>query len=311
MLLPRPVCIEGDLRYEFCGLTAARMDWIRSRADTMIHNAAHVEFDTRGTRLWDINVTGTQNVLDLCHAARLAQLHYISTAYICGDYDERFYEHQLDVRQGFRNEYERSKFTAEQLVRRSSIPDQTTVFRPSIIVGESTTGFASHFRGIYILAQFAHWMEQQAHKDRDGGWDLRMKLQKSSKEIRHLVPVDWVTKVVNHIVQTPSLHGQTYHITPSRPVTAQQIEAALRGCFNYRGLEFTEENDLTCLEGSASEKFFDFLAPYLPYWETEPTFDNSNTRSAMAHIDELELGTNELQRTFEYAVQAKFRRQED
>ena len=86
----------------------------------------------------------------------LRRFSYVSTAYVAGTHDGEFSEDQLDVGQGFRNPYERSKFEAEQLVRayRGRLPIQ--VFRPSIIVGERATGWTVSFNVLYApLKAFA------------------------------------------------------------------------------------------------------------------------------------------------------------
>jgi thioester reductase-like protein len=66
---------------------------------------------------------------------------------VAGTHDGVFDEGELDVGQGFRNTYEQSKFEAEQLVRGSGLP--LRVVRPSIVVGESSTGWTSSFNVLY------------------------------------------------------------------------------------------------------------------------------------------------------------------
>ena len=74
---------------------------------------------------------------------------YISTAYVAGDHPGSFSEDQLNVGQGFRNGYERSKFEAEQLVSRAAARLPVQIFRPSIIVGETESGWTASFNVLY------------------------------------------------------------------------------------------------------------------------------------------------------------------
>jgi thioester reductase-like protein len=53
------------------------------------------------------------------------------------------------VGQGFRNAYERSKFEAELVVRERSGSLPIQVVRPSIVVGDSRTGFTPEFNVLY------------------------------------------------------------------------------------------------------------------------------------------------------------------
>ena len=51
--------------------------------------------------------------------------------------------------QGFRNAYERSKFEAELLVRERSAQLPILVLRPSIVVGERSSGWTTSFNVLY------------------------------------------------------------------------------------------------------------------------------------------------------------------
>ncbi|MGW8257650.1 MAG: SDR family oxidoreductase, partial [Thermoguttaceae bacterium] len=48
------------------------------------------------------------------------------------------------------------KLEAETMVREASFLDQPTIFRPSIIVGDSVTGYTTTFHGFYVLLKLAH-----------------------------------------------------------------------------------------------------------------------------------------------------------
>ena len=88
-------------------------------------------------------MSGTENVVHFCYTEKIKRLHYISTAYVAGKRRDVVYEDELDKGQSFNNNYEKSKFDTEkllnQVVRQYDVP--TTVYRPSIIVGDSRTGY--------------------------------------------------------------------------------------------------------------------------------------------------------------------------
>ena len=56
-------------------------------------------------------------------------------------------ETELDVGQTPGNDYEHSKIEAERLVRAADWLDPPTIYRPSIIVGDSRTGYTATFHG--------------------------------------------------------------------------------------------------------------------------------------------------------------------
>ena len=114
---------------------------------TVIHSAASVAFDLPIEEARAINVEGTQRVLDFAGAVPgLQRVTYVSTAYVAGDRRGTAYEDDRETG-AFRNTYERSKHEAEALVRSSTLP--WTIARPSIVVGESTTGWTASFNVLY------------------------------------------------------------------------------------------------------------------------------------------------------------------
>jgi len=99
-----------------------------------------------------INVDGTARVLDFAVEAQaregLDRFLHVSTAYVCGRYEGTFRERQLDAGQTFRNTYEETKADAEQIVTlaRELGP---AIARPSIVVGESDSGWTPAFNVLY------------------------------------------------------------------------------------------------------------------------------------------------------------------
>jgi long-chain acyl-CoA synthetase len=131
-----------------------------------------------------INVSGTANVLDLCRRLpRLERVVHVSTAYVAGRSEGVFAESDHDVGQSFRNTYEQSKWEAEYLVARSGLP--VTIVRPSIVVGESHSGWTPSFNVIYWpLQAFARGLVDRFPADPAGLVDI--------------VPVDHVVDVIVH-----------------------------------------------------------------------------------------------------------------
>ena len=146
----RVLAVPADIEAEGLGLDAHDRGRLAAAVSDVIHCAASVSFSLPLERSRQINVAGTRRMLELAELCRrqggLRRFSYVSTAYVAGTHDGEFSEDQLEVGQGFRNPYERSKFEAEQLVRsyRGRLPIQ--VFRPSIIVGGRTPSAARRGR---------------------------------------------------------------------------------------------------------------------------------------------------------------------
>ena len=114
----------------------------------IVHCAASVSFTLPLDAARAINVEGTRRLLEAAAALpALERFVHVSTAYVAGAHTGTFGERDLDVAQRFRNSYEQSKHEAERLVRASGLP--VRVVRPSIVVGESSTGWTSSFNVLY------------------------------------------------------------------------------------------------------------------------------------------------------------------
>jgi thioester reductase-like protein len=157
----RIVAVPGDLTRADLGLDAQTREQLAERVEWVIHGAASVSFTLPLEQARAINVKGTQRVLDFAEQCAtsgrgLRRLSHVSTAYVAGTHRGRFGEDELDVGQDFNNTYERTKWEAERLVRSHASHLPVQVLRPSIVVGETDSGWTSSFNVIYTpLRAFA------------------------------------------------------------------------------------------------------------------------------------------------------------
>ena len=143
--LPRPVVFESDLSEIDLGLDHRTLDWIAEHCTSVFHNAASLVFrgDDPAGEPYLSNVEGTRRMLELCRVTGIRQFHHVSTAYVCGLREGRILETDVDLGQTPGNVYEKTKLQAEMLVRSADILDSPTIYRPSIIVGDSQTGYTT------------------------------------------------------------------------------------------------------------------------------------------------------------------------
>jgi thioester reductase-like protein len=301
--LPSPVCLEGDINTPGLGLNCQELDWAAHHCRRMLHCAASLSFRSlsRDEEPYKTNLGGAENVLNFCQRARIRQLHHVSTAYLCGLRGGTIRENELDCGQGFRNDYERSKFEAEKLVRSAGVQN-LTVYRPAVIVGDSRTGYTETYHGLYAYLHFVAILKRASGAE--GRWSLPVRLTVTGEEGRNLVPVDWVSAVMAHLVRTPSAHGKTYHLTPTRATTAREIENAMSSFFNYEGVTFVGPNGLEGTELSDFERlFYDQVALYQPYWDSDPVFCSENTQAAARHLPCPTIDQALLHRLMAFAVE--------
>jgi nucleoside-diphosphate-sugar epimerase len=138
--------IEGDITRRL----EARTDGV----DEIYHLAAIYDLSVPRDVGLRVNVEGTRHALDFAERCRsLRRFQYVSTCYVSGRYDGVFREEDLDVGQRFNNFYEETKFLAEVEVRkRIGLP--YTIYRPSVVVGDSKSGETQKFDGPYFVMRW-------------------------------------------------------------------------------------------------------------------------------------------------------------
>lgn len=218
--------VAADLEQPGLGLTPDAVAALVPEVTTVVHCAASVSFALGLAEARRINVEGTRGVLALAEAMpRLEQVVHVSTAYVAGERAGRAFEHEGDVGQGHRNTYEQTKLEAEALVRASGLP--AAILRPSIVVGDSRTGWTPAFNVIYWPLQgFARGLLTSVAAEPDGRVDV--------------VPVDAVADAL-------------------LTLTARRGE---RGCFHV--VAGNEAPTCTALAGMAAAAFGKATPPFVP-----------------------------------------------
>jgi long-chain acyl-CoA synthetase len=199
----RVTAVAGDIQQSDLGLDPLRRVELADEITDMVHSAASVSFSLSLDESRQINVDGTRRMLEfaeLCmRRGGLRRFSYISTAYVAGMHHGAFGEDDLDVGQQFRNAYERSKFEAERLVRSYAEQLPIQIFRPSIVVGEQSTGWTSSFNVLYSpLKAFERGMLPALPARRSSPVDV--------------VPVDYVADAVFHLSLRPIDGTRTYNL---------------------------------------------------------------------------------------------------
>ena len=308
--LARPTVLDGDLTQARCGLEEAALEWLGAHCGEVLHNAASLTFrgSDRESEPWRTNVGGTRHVLDVCREAGIRHFHHVSTAYVCGLREGTVGEDDLDVGQAFGNDYERSKLEAERLVRGADHLESATVFRPSIIVGDSRTGFTSTYHGLFAALRLGHTLLTRVLIGSTSGPALLGLLGVDPRDGKNFVPVDWVAAVIAHVVQQPVGRNRTYHLTHPRPVAMDTIGRLVQEAVEtYSRAAKADDPDL-CDERWFAETMREQLDVYQSYLRNDPTFDISNTMALAGHLACPELDMPTLMRMARFAIEHDFGR---
>lgn len=279
--LPRPVVIEGDICQDNLGLTEADTRWLARNCKAVLHSAASLQFLADGSgEPHRSNFGGTENMLSLCETANLQELHYVSTAYVCGLRQGKILESELDCDQAFRNDYEESKLKAEKLVRSNRHIQNLTVYRPAVISGDSQTGYTNTYHGIYLYLRLMSLLVPRQPLGPDGKRVTQLRLPMTGEERRNVIPVDWVSKVITKLYSTAEAHGRTFHLAPETCLTPKLLIDAGYSYFGSTGVEYIGDQKIDPSTYNAFEaEILPSFTMYSNYERTDPTFDCTNTKT--------------------------------
>ena len=278
--LPRPVVIAGEVSLPDIGMSADDQGWVARNCDSVIHNAAVVSFEEmdRNKEPWTTNVQGTKNVVAFLNQQGICELHYVSTAFVCGNRQGTIRESELESGQTFRNPYEESKFLAEKFVREQATKIRTTIYRPSIIAGDSVTGFASSYHGLMLYLRLLDVLVPQQPKDADGRHETPIEMPIRGDEPHDVVTVNFVARGIASLFCNPESHGDTYHLCADEPTTFRFVVDCCYRIFNSGGVTYNSERTAIEPTSQFAQLLLDQSRVYQDYIRSETRFDMSNFR---------------------------------
>lgn len=236
--------LAADVERERLGLGAAAYDALAERAAALVHCAASIRFDLSLDDARAINVSGTERMVALAEHARArgapGRFVHVSTAYVHGRADGLARETGPGAAPVHRNTYEQTKHRAEQVVRRL---DGAAIVRPSIVVGDSGSGWTSSFNVVYPPLRALV----------SGVLDV---VPAPADAILDLVPVDHVVAVVRGLLDEPDAAGVVQAVSGEAAPTMET--------FARLALEHVDRPMLPCVPSAAEQ--IGVYAPYVDVW---------------------------------------------
>ncbi len=206
--------VEGDITVADLGLGDA-LDW-QDRVVEIFHLAAIYDLSVGRDIAVRINVDGTTHMLAFAaRCAALRRFQYVSTCYVSGRYDGRFTEEMLEEGQVFNNFYEETKYLAEvevQRAMRAGLP--ATIYRPAVVVGDSTTGATQKYDGPYFVIQ---WLLRQPKVA------IMPVVGDAARTRFNVVPRDFVDAAIAYLSGQPNSLGRVYQLADPSPDTVDEL----------------------------------------------------------------------------------------
>lgn len=197
--------VRADIEQPHLGIAAERRASLAAEVQEVFHCAASTSFDLGLEEARKVNVVGVEGILELCEAAKahggFVRLHHVSTAYTAGKAPGLVDAEDLPADEPalFRNNYERTKAEAERLLRAAMPRLPISIYRPSIVVGDSTSGRTTSWNVCYYPMRLMAWGRLP--------W-----VSCGGKSLLDVVPVDYVVDGLLALSRRADTVGGTFHL---------------------------------------------------------------------------------------------------
>jgi thioester reductase-like protein len=157
--LERLTAVAGDVERPDLGLSPASLAHVHLACDRIVHCAGVVRMNLPIEQARSAAAGAARNVVALLVAlrarGRTVKCDYVSTVGVAGRDVRLLPEAFVTTPRRFHNTYEQAKAESEEVIR-GALDDghAITVHRPSMVVGDSRTGWSGHVQVFHHLVEF-------------------------------------------------------------------------------------------------------------------------------------------------------------
>ena len=199
----RVVPVFGDLNVKKLGVAADNIKSLKGQIDHFYHLAAVYDLGADEASQIAVNIEGTRNTIELAKAIDAAHFHHVSSIAAAGLYEGVFREDMFEEAENYEHPYFMTKHESEKIVRKEcKVP--WSVYRPAMVVGDSTTGEMDKIDGPYYFFKLIQRMRQLLPP-----WLPSIGLEGGRINI---VPVDFVVDALATISHQENIAKKCYHL---------------------------------------------------------------------------------------------------
>ena len=228
----RIMVFAGDLDAPDLNLCSDDARFLKTNTEEIVHAAASTSFsEKKRAEIFQTNIIGLQNLLSFMDGCFCSHIHAISTAYVAGKSGATCME-VFSNPHGFLNPYEETKHQAEILLRKfcSQKGIRLSIYRPSIVYGNSITGKTFRFNALYNPVRSISFLRDLFMKDllensgnqaskmgisldlADRTIHMPIHFQKRQGTGINLVPIEYCTDSILELMKAPG-KDKIFHIT--------------------------------------------------------------------------------------------------
>jgi nucleoside-diphosphate-sugar epimerase len=290
--------IEGCIDQPNLGLNPHVYTALLNSASEIVHCASDTSFSARKKAdLERTNIDGLKNLLDFAATGRCSFFHYLSTAYVAGR-KKGVCKEELVENKEFTNHYEETKCRAEWMVSERCGQEgiRLSIYRPSIVYGNSETGRSIRFNAVYYPIKMLLFLKSLFESDireqggrragemgvkltHDGFLHLPIRVPVAENGGLNLVPVNYFTDAFVALMEE-SLEGGVFHIVNPRLTRIEDLIYYVQKLFGLEGLEPDIDPTNDAAPRNALESLYDrYLEVYVPYMTDVRIFDDRKSLS--------------------------------
>jgi thioester reductase-like protein len=270
---------RGDLTGERFGLARDDYDRLIHTSDSVIHCAASLNRKSEKSCL-NVNLRGTLEVLQLAmrvhHYHGMRRFSHVSTVAVAGKRQDEVVteDKSIDWERSDYDPYARTKKFCEHMIRQLLPEVPITIFRPSIVLGDSRRAETTQFDMVRSFVFLA---------------GLPMLPFRPDDKI-DIVNVDFVADAIATLHQKPQPQYDVYHLSSGKDCqTFRELTNALAAARQKRGPVFLPAlerpfsamvNTLSNFRGSISHGA-SLMKVFMPYLVWNTVFDNTRATSEL------------------------------
>ena len=195
--------VFGDITSKKLGVSTEGLKTLKGQIDHVYHLAAVYDLTADEASQVAVNIEGTRHLVEFAKAIDAGHVHLVSSIASAGLYEGVFREDMFDEAENYDHPYFRTKHESEKIVRREcKVP--WSVYRPAMVVGDSTTGEMDKVDGPYYFFKLIQRMRQLLPP-----WMPSIGLEGGRINI---VPVDFVVAALDAISHQSGIDKKCYHL---------------------------------------------------------------------------------------------------